>query len=68
MKCVYPRLTKGGGGHHPLENFSLLTQNQKGSDLSHLYDLFHIVRGHFDEKKWGYHLTRGEGKPSKTSG
>ena len=42
-----------------LENFSLSPKNQKESDLSHPGDLSDILRGHFDEKKWMYLLTRG---------
>ena len=36
-----------------LENFSLWPPNQKESNLSHLGDLSYILRGHFNEKKWG---------------
>ena len=55
---------------HPLENFSLSPQNQKESNLNHPGNLFDILRGHFDGGGGGlgYHLTRGYGKPSKTSG
>ena len=33
-----------------------------------LRNLFYIFCGHFDEKSWGYHLTRGKVKPSKSEG
>ena len=35
----------------PLVDFTLLPQNQKGSDLSHVGDLSDILRGQFVEEK-----------------
>ena len=51
---------EGCGFHLPLEMFSLSTQNQKESDLSHLANLNYIICGHFDEKKIGGTPWRGK--------
>ena len=49
LTLVLPR----GGSYYPLENFSLSSQNQKESDLSHLGNLKYILCDHFHEKNWG---------------
>ena len=56
---INPRLTKGRGWLPSPRDFFLSPKNQKESDPSHQCDLFDVLRSHFDEKNWGYHLTRG---------
>ena len=54
----------------PITVFTRSLQNTKVNYLGHIYigNLFYILCGHFDEKKWGTTLPGGKGKPSKSEG